>query len=118
MIPPDWVDVTRPGDREVVGYLDLSGDEVVPLSLLGQPLGDPADFEEAERLVLDVGIGYLAEPWILTEDDGTERRVVVLELDRERAVVGHADFALVVGRPAELTERFEVPLPTDRMRRA
>lgn len=115
MIPAGWTPHRRPGDRELIGWLAPDGDDVVPMSLLGVPLGEPTDWISAERVLEDAGLRWLAEPLWLREDDGTRRRVVLLEIDAERVVLGDADSALVVGRPAELSARTVVGLPTDRL---
>jgi hypothetical protein len=115
VIPADWTPHRRPGDREVVGYLAPAGDDVVPMSLLGVPLGEPTDWVTAEDVLEAAGLRWMAEPMWLSQDDGTRRRVVVLEIDAERVVLGDAEAALVVGRPEELSGRTEVELPTDRL---
>ncbi len=115
MIPADWTPHRRPGDREVIGYLAPAGDDVVPMSLLGVPLADPMGWTEAEDVLDEAGLRWLAQPLWLREDDGTRRRVVVLEIDAERVVLGGAEAALVVGRPAEMAGRTVVDLPTDRL---
>ncbi|WP_207392591.1 hypothetical protein [Aeromicrobium sp. IC_218] len=115
MIPADWTPHRRPGDREVIGWLAPAGDDVVPMSLLGVPLGGPTDWVSAEGVLEQAGLRWLAEPLWLREDDGTVRRVVVLEIDAERVVVGDAEAALVVGRPEELAGRTVLELPTDRL---
>lgn len=115
MIPADWTPHRRPGDRETIGYLAPAGDDVVPMSLLGVPLGEPADWVSAEDVLEEAGLRWLAQPLWLREDDGSDRRVVVLEIDAERVVVGDAEAALVVGRPEELSGRTVLELPTDRL---
>lgn len=115
MIPADWTPHRRPGDRETIGYLAPAGEDVVPMSLLGVPLGEPTDWVSAEDVLEESGLRWLAQPLWLREDDGSDRRVVVLEIDAERVVVGDAEAALVVGRPEELSGRTVLELPTDRL---
>lgn len=118
MIPSSWEQYHRQDDGELIGYLAPSGEAVVPMTLLGTPLDDPTDPWSAEQVLEQTGLSYLADRWLLRHEDGSEQRVVLIEVDPERAVVGDADSALVVGRPAELSGRTELPVPTDRLRRA
>jgi hypothetical protein len=107
-------------DGELIGYLMADeGDLVVPMNLVGHPVGEAMDVFAAEQTLEDVGLSYLAEQWVLRHDDGSERRVVIIEIDADHVVVGDAEFALVVGRPADMVgERVTLPVPTDRLRPA
>lgn len=116
MTPAAWEPYHRPDDGEHVGYLRPDGDLVVPCTLLGTDLAGPLERDDAETVLQDVGLSYLAETWLLLDDDGTQRRVVLVEVDAARAVVADAGSALVVGAPADERGRREVALPTDRLR--
>ncbi len=118
MIPAAWEPYHRLDDGELVGYLRPVGDGLVPTTLLGTALDDALDRFGAEQVLEEVGLSYLADPWILSHDDGTEQRVLLVEVDAERAVLANADFAQVVGAPRDIGDRVEVDLPTDRLRRA
>ena len=118
MIPSDWTPYHR-DDGELVGYLVADVPNlVIPVNLVGHPVGEPMDVFSAEQTLDDVGLSFLAEPWLLRRDDGTEQRVVIVELDADRVVVTNAEFALVVGRPSDLVERVTLTVPTDRLRPA
>ncbi len=117
MIPADWEPYHRLDDGEVVGYLRPDGDLVVPTTLVGTDLGPAGDVFAAEQTLEDAGLSYLADQWVYTHDDGSEQRVVIVEVDAARAVLANADFAHVVGAPRDIGERLEVTLPTDRLRR-
>lgn len=121
MVPPEWLPTYRLEDSELVGYLAPAADgQVVPMTLLGTPLGEPMTVFAAEQVLEEVGLSYLAERWLLRHDEGelagTEQQVVVVEATPELAVLANADFAQVVGAPIGAPLR--VPLPTDRLRRA
>lgn len=117
MIPADWVPHRRPGDRETIGYLEMAGDDVVPRGLVGNALADPMpDWDEAAAAIDELSMRQLGGTWALTTDDGAEQRVVILEIDPVRAVVGDAANAQVVGRPQEDAWRLEVEVPTGRLR--
>ena len=72
----------------------------------------------AEQLLEEAGLSYLAEPWLLRRDDGTDQRVVIVEVDADHVVVTDAQFALVVGRPEDMVDRVILSVPTDRLRPA
>jgi hypothetical protein len=117
VIPSNWEPYQR--DGEIIGY--LVGDEddrVVPVNLVGHPIGAAMDRFAAEELLEDAGLTYLAEPWLLRHDDGSEQRVVIVEVDADHVVVTDAQFALVVGRPADMVDRVTLSVPTDRLRPA
>ncbi len=118
MIPADWQPYHR-DDGELIGYLvaDESG-LVVPVNLVGHPIGAAMDRFAAEDMLEDAGLSYLAEPWLLRRDDGSDQRVVIVEVDADHVVVSDADFALVVGRPVDMVERVTLSVPTDRLRPA
>lgn len=120
MVPPDWLPHYRLEDSELIGYLAPADDgEVVPMTLLGTPLGAAMSVFAAEQVLEEVGLSYLADRWWLRHDEGelagTEQQVVVVEATPELAVLANADFAPGVGAPIGAPVR--VALPTDRLRR-
>ena len=118
MIPSDWEPHHR-DDGELIGYLvEDELDLVVPVNLVGHPIGAAMDRLAAEELLEDAGLSYLAEPWLLRHDDGSEQRVVIVEVDADHVVVTDAQFALVVGRPVDMVDRVTLSVPTDRLRPA
>jgi hypothetical protein len=119
LIPTNWEPYHRE-DGELVGYLVVADEtHIVPMNLVGHPIGDPMDRFAAEQLLEEAGLSYLAEPWILRHDDGTEQRVVIVEIDADQVVVTDADFALVVGRPRDVVAQpTTLTVPTDRLRPA
>ena len=118
MIPADWQPYHR-DDGELIGYL-VAGERglVVPVNLVGHPIGAAMDSFAAEELLDDAGLSYLAEPWLLRRDDGSEQKVVIVEVDADQVVVTDAQFALVVGRSTDMVDRVTLPVPTDRLRPA
>lgn len=91
-----WLATTR-DDGETVGYLEPLADDyslVQPRSLLGHPVGPPAEFLEAEELLIERGISELAERWMLRgASDDLRGGVVILEASAEGIIVDHADLA-------------------------
>ena len=118
MIPAEWQPHHR-DDGELIGYVVAEENGlVVPVNLVGHPIGAAMDRFAAEKLLEDAGLSYLAEPWTLRHDDGSEQRVVIVEVDADHVVVTDASFALVVGRPKEMVDTVTLSVPTDRLRPA
>ena len=113
VIPADWRPHQR-DDGELIGYLvPDENDLVVPVNLVGHPIGDAMDQIAAEQLLEDAGLSYLAEPWLLRRDDGSDQRVVIVEVDADHVVVTDAQFALG-GRSSEGHGRRSHPVGPDR----
>ena len=119
MIPAEWEPYHRE-DGELVGYLVVDDEtHIVPVNLVGHPIGEAMDRFAAEQHLEEAGLSYLAEPWMLRHDDGTEQRVVIVEIDADQVVVANADFALVMGRPSDMIgDQITLTVPTDRLRPA
>jgi len=118
MIPADWRPHHRT-DGELIGYLaPHDGDDVIAMTLLGTAVGGPTDEWTAADRLDDLGLSYLADRWVLLHEDGSEQRVVLVEVDPDRVVVANADFAQVVGGPRDIGEQIVLDVPTDRLRRA
>jgi hypothetical protein len=63
VIPADWLPHRRTSDDELVGYLLQSGDNVVPMTLLGTPLGMPQTGPAARAALDERGLAILNERW-------------------------------------------------------
>ncbi|WP_372697764.1 hypothetical protein [Arthrobacter sp. JSM 101049] len=91
-----WIPTTRE-DGETVGYLEpVTADYglVQPRNLLGHPVGGPAEFMEAEDLLIERGISELAGRWTLRGvADDLRDGVVILEASPDGIVVAHGDLA-------------------------
>jgi hypothetical protein len=84
-----WVPVRR-DDGEVVGYLEPTTpefDAVIPRNRLGHPVAGPLEYVEAEELLVERGIGELAESWRL---DGGEQALSIAELSPHGIVLRDA----------------------------
>ncbi|GAA1434875.1 hypothetical protein GCM10009616_30430 [Microlunatus lacustris] len=112
MIPQDWTPVHRPEDDELVGYLVPGAEASTPVTLFGHPLSGPTDADEAEALLLRLGLPVLAEPWELVGGAEEGVRVHIMSADSEGVVVARADFGFV----SHDSERQRLPVPTDRLR--
>lgn len=114
MIPADWLRINRPGDRETVGYLAMSDDGFVPFDLLGRPIAGVLPFEEAEELLLERGLGYLANRWKLQVDDATEPiDVVIRDVGPDQVTLMSDDFGY--GKPIGTLFSLEIPEVTGRL---
>lgn len=91
-LPVDWIPYHRPGDREVVGWIAVDGDDVTAFDRLGRELWRGEDYLQAEEALDAHGIGWLAQVWGLTLPDGTVRRVRVVEVTADRVRVKDDDF--------------------------
>lgn len=127
-----WIAFRRPSDGELTGYLDPTGDgTVVPLNLIGHPLGEPGTRAEAESVLADRGLTSLANYWWVRaprpmprngldlrrpEAHWEWRRIVIVDLDQNAAVVRPAlpypeeeDASAVVSLPADDVLRIGPP---------
>ena len=117
VIPADWTPHRRPDDRELVGWIRPDGDDWVAVDLLGRDASDPIDWLEAEAALEAIGLGPLAEVWMLERAEGPTLRVRLVEVTPDRVVVKTDDFGAI---DAPVTN-FELPWPapqTLRRRRA
>ena len=118
MIPAEWEPHYRPDDGELIGYLIPADDElVIPTTIFGYRLEPAMDRFAAEQVLNDLGLSYLANVWLLADEDGSERRVVLVECNADEVVVADAEFALVVGAPREAGDRQVITVPTERLHR-
>ncbi|WP_374311520.1 hypothetical protein [Microbacterium sp.] len=110
MLPSDWIEHRRP-DGEVLGWMRADGDGFRVFDLLGRERTDaPIDWLDAEELLEDLGIGYLADRWMLRLDDGTERPVRISEASPRGVTVVGDEFGAASAVGADL-DRFRLPFP-------
>jgi len=108
MIGSDWT-AHRRDDGELVGWIKPAGDEWVAVDLFGHEVSDPMDWLEAEAVLENRGISWLADIWMLEGEsmDADPLRVRIVEVTPERVVVQTDDYG-AVDAPVE---RFELPWP-------
>lgn len=110
MTPEGWIEHRR-GDRELLGWIVPEGDGFVVVDLLGRPRTPaPVDWLAAEELLDDLGIGYLADRYVLVRDDGVERPVRIAEVSTDRVTVVADEFGAASAVGAN-PERFALPFP-------
>lgn len=110
MPPTDWIEHRR-GDGELVGWMLPERDGFHVVDLLGRTRTTaPLDWLDAEELLDNLGIGYLADIYSLRLPDGVVRRVRISEVSTAGIVVVADDF----GRASAIgsnPERFDLPFP-------
>ena len=119
-------DHVRREDGEHVGYIKMSADgRFIPYDRLWVRRGEAMDLDEAEAVLDEAGLRFLAEDWLLQEEDeqtggATWARVRIREIHRDRVVVARAmeDLSAGVAKSIDLIGGIELPLPTPRLRSA
>lgn len=110
-----WLPVKR-DDNEIVGYLeplDEAYDEVCPRTVLGHPVVASCDYMQGEELLLERGIGELAEPWVLrAAKAGAGVPLSILEISTRGIVVADA----LLTKALAPTERIVVPWPDTQLK--
>jgi hypothetical protein len=107
---PDWIEHKR-GDRELLGWIAPDGDGFVVFDLLGRSRTPaPVDWLDAEELLEELGIGYLADRFTLVRDDGSEQPVRIGEVSASGVTVIADDFGAASAVGAD-PERFRLPFP-------
>ncbi|MCW4458521.1 hypothetical protein [Microbacterium sp. MPKO10] len=85
------------------------GDDFVAVDLLGRHVTGPVDWLTAEESLDELGIGYLADPYRLTLENGDSIRVRLAEVSPTRITAKLDDFG-AVGAP-QLYYELEFPAP-------
>lgn len=118
-LPADWIAHRRGSDRELIGWIRPEGDDWVAVSLFGADVSGPLEWVEAEEALEEVGLSWLAEPWMLERDAADPVRVRIVDVSPAspdgrpgRVVVKTEDFG-AVDVPYET---FELPWPPTGLR--
>lgn len=106
----DWIEHRR-GDGELVGWIRPDGEGYVAIDLLGRPATDATDWLTAEEALERIGIGYLAEPYLLTLTHGVDLRVRITEVSVDGITVKKDDFGAI--DVPQLTYRLPFPAPAE-----
>lgn len=97
----------RRDDGELLGWIRPEGDAWVAIDLLGRPASAATEWLEAEAALEEIGIAYLAEPWMLEGEGDRPVRVRFVEVTPQRIVVKGEDFGAIDA----LSRRWELPWP-------
>jgi hypothetical protein len=110
VLPADWIEHRRP-DGEILGWMHADGEGFRVVDLLGRErTAEPVDWLDAEELLEELGIGYLADRWTLRLPDGTVRPVRIAEASPRGITVVGDEFGAASAVGADL-ERFRLPFP-------
>ncbi len=107
MLPRDWIEHRRGGDRERLGWIRPEGDCFVAHDALGRETTGTVDWLTAEEALEERGLHWLADLWQLDLPDGTRDRVRIVEVTPDRVVVKGDDFGAV----DMVTQNYVLPFP-------
>ena len=110
MLPDEWIEHRRE-DREPVGWIVPDGEGFRPVDRLGRWMTSaPVDWLSAEEMLEALGIGFLADRYLLRLPDGTERPVRISEASAEGVTVVADEYgsASAVGAGSD---RYRLPFP-------
>ena len=112
MIPADWTPHRR-DDGELLGWIRPEGEDWVAVDLLGHEASGSVDWLDAEEILEERGLSWLADIWMLERHAVDPVRVKLVEVtpgrvgETGRVVVQTDDFG-AIDAPVE---RFELPWP-------
>jgi hypothetical protein len=110
VLPTDWIEHRRP-DRERVGWIVPAGAGFRARDLLGREVTEGVvDWLEAEETLEALGIGYLADRYVLRLEDGSERPVRIAEADVTGVTLVADEFGAASAVGA-VFDRFRLPFP-------
>jgi len=107
----DWIEHRR-GDGERVGWMRPQGDGFVAVDLLGREVTGEVDWLEAEEVLDALGIGYLADAYLLDRPDADPLRVRIVEVSQAGIRVKQDDFGDMSG-PARMRIELAWPIPAE-----
>lgn len=121
----DWTPHRRE-DGELLGWIHPAGDEWIAVDVLGRAVSGPMEWLDAEAVLEEHGIAWLADPWMLEGDTEGPVRVRIVEVtpdderSRGRIVVKVDDLGDVSRPPTQqyvlswpAPDRLRMPSPTD-----
>lgn len=95
VIPADWTPHRRPDDRELVGWIRPEGEAWVAVDLLGREASGPVEWLDAEEVLEEIGLRWLADVWMLERADAPPLRVRLVEVTPDHVVVKTDDFGAI-----------------------
>lgn len=108
-IQDNWIAHHRDEDGELLGYLAPPSDVTNtfrPVTIFGYPMAPPLELADAQQVLDDLGLSYLAERWYLTVDgSGESIAVTIAEISPHQMTVRNADYGYEgnIGDPFILT---------------
>lgn len=104
----DWIEHCR-GDRERLGWMRPQGDGFVVIDLLGREVGDELEWLDAEELLEERGIGYLADRFELEIEPGHWLLVRIVEASPDRIRLKKEDWGDVTATAVYYEVGFPMP---------
>lgn len=117
----NWI-AHRRDDGELVGWMRPEGEHFIVIDLLGREVTGPIEWLAAEETLDALGIGYLADPYILQLPDSSEMRVRIIQVSSTGIVVKRDDGGAIGGPRLHYNLGFPAPgtlrplLPSDSRR--
>jgi hypothetical protein len=114
VLPSEWIPHRR-SDGETVGWIVPEGDGFRARNLLGREVTDGVvDWLTAEESLDELGIGYLADRYLLRLPDGAVRPVRISEASARGITVVADEFGAASAVGATLEQfRLAFPAPDD-----
>lgn len=104
----DWIEHRR-GDRERLGWMRPQGDGFVVIDLLGREVSDELEWLDAEELLEERGIGYLADRFELEIEPGHWLLVRIVEASPDRIRLKKEDWGDVTATAVYYEVAFPMP---------
>lgn len=119
MTAADWTPHRRE-DGELVGWIRPQGEDWLAVDVLGREVSSAVDWLDAEAVLEEHGLAWLADPWMLEGEADRPLRVRIVEVTptdagRPGRIVVKADDFGDMSRPATTQYILDWPLP-DRLR--
>ena len=103
------IECRRPGDGELLGWIQPEGDGFVGIDLLGHRRTGVVDWLDAEEALEELGIGYLAEPYELLLALGEWVRVRLAEVSVDGIRLKGEDWGAIDAPQVLFTLPFPAP---------
>ena len=104
----DWIEHRR-GDRERLGWMRPQGDGFVVIDLLGREVSGELEWLDAEKLLEERGIGYLADRFELEIEPGHWLLVRIVEASPDRIRLKKEDWGDVTATAVYYEVGFPMP---------
>ena len=104
----DWIEHRR-GDRELLGWMRPEGEGFVVIDLLGREISGALDWLDAEELLEELGIGYLADRYELQQPDGRWLLVRIVEVSPAGIRVKKDDWGDMTATAVHYEVEFPMP---------
>ena len=105
----NWIEYRR-DDGQRIGWIRMVGERCIAVDMLGREITGEVNWLEAEESLDERGISFLAEPWSLELDNGSEVRVRITEASPEGIRVTEDEFGAASAIGAQMRNH-SLPFP-------